>query len=78
VVDWGTPLTIHGMDVEGGNLIHADMHGAVVIPSKDATTVIEEAKKIAAKEGFLITASQQPGFNMKKMREAWKGMTEIH
>ena len=78
VVDWGTPVTIHGMEVEDGNLIHADMHGAVVIPSKSAKDVIEEAKKIAAKERILITASQQPGFNMKKMREAWKGMTEIH
>ena len=78
VVDWGTPVTIHGMEVEDGNLIHADMHGAVVIPSKSAKDVIEEAKKIAAKERILITASQQPGFNMEKMREAWKGMTEIH
>ena len=48
VVDWGTPVTIHGMDVEDGNLIHADMHGAVVIPSKSAKDVIEEAKKSAA------------------------------
>ena len=78
VVDWGTPVTIHGMDVEDGNLIHADMHGAVVIPSKSAKKVIEEAKKIAAKESILIQASQKPGFNMDRLREAWKGMSEIH
>ena len=78
VVDWGTPVTIHGMDVEDGNLIHADMHGAVVIPSKSAKKVIEEAKKIAAKESILIQASQKPGFNMDRLREAWKGMAEIH
>ena len=78
VVDWGTPVTIHGMDVEDGNLIHADMHGAVVIPSKSAKEVIEEAKKIAAKESILIQASQKPGFNMDRLREALKGMDEIH
>ena len=78
VVDWGTPVTIHGMDVEDGNLIHADMHGAVVIPSTSAKEVIEEAKKIAAKESILIQASQKPGFNMDRLREAWKGMSEIH
>ena len=78
VVDWGTPVTIHGMDVEDGNLIHADMHGAVVIPSISAKEVIEEAKKIAAKESILIQASQKPGFNMDRLREAWKGMSEIH
>ena len=78
VVDWGTPVTIHGMDVEDGNLIHADMHGAVLIPSKSAKKVIEEAKKIAAKESILIQASQKPGFNMDRLREAWRGMSEIH
>ena len=78
VVDWGTQVTIHGMDVEDGNLIHADMHGAVVIPSTSAKEVIEEAKKIAAKESILIQASQKPGFNMDRLREAWKGMAEIH
>ena len=78
VVDWGTPVTIHGMDVKDGNLIHADMHGAVVIPSTSAKEVIEEAKKIAAKESILIQASQKPGFNMDRLREAWKGMAEIH
>ena len=78
VGDWGTQVTIHGMDVEDGNLIHADMHGAVVIPSKSAKKVIEEAKKIAAKESILIQASQKPGFNMDRLREAGKGMAEIH
>jgi regulator of RNase E activity RraA len=78
VVDWGSPVTIHGMDAEDGDLIHCDMHGAVIVPTEAAEGVIEEAKKIAAREGVLIKASQQPGFNMEKMREAWKGMAEIH
>ena len=78
VVDWGASVTIHGMDVNEGDLIHADMHGAVVIPDESAEGVIEAAKVIAAKERILINAAQQPGFNMEKMREAWKGMAEIH
>jgi regulator of RNase E activity RraA len=32
VVDFGVPVTIHGMAVKSGDLIHADRHGAVVVP----------------------------------------------
>ena len=78
VVDWGSSVTVHGMDVEDCDLIHADMHGAVVVPKESAEEVIESAKKIAAKESILIQASQKPGFNMDRLREAWQGMAEIH
>lgn len=78
VVDWGGPVTIHGMDVDELDLIHADLHGAVVIPLDKAEAVVEEAAKLMARERVLITASQQPGFNIKKMQEAWAGMAEIH
>ena len=78
VVDWGMSVNVHGMDADDGDLIHCDMHGAVIIPTEAAAGVIEEAAKIAARENVLISAAQQPGFNMAKMREAWKGMAEIH
>ena len=32
VVDFGTNVNIHGMAVKSGDLIHADRHGAVVVP----------------------------------------------
>jgi regulator of RNase E activity RraA len=78
VVDWGTPVSVHGMEVEHGDLIHADLHGAVVIPLDKAQAVVAEAAKIIAREQVLISAAQEPGFNMEKMRKAWAGMAEIH
>lgn len=78
VVDWGTPVNVHGMEVADGELVHADLHGAVVVPVANAGAVVEEAGKIMARERILIDAAQQPGFNMEKMRAAWKGMAEIH
>ena len=78
VIDWGKPVSIHGMDVEDGNLIHADLHGAVVIPTISAKKVIDESKKIQTKEKILIQASQKSGFNIERLREAWKSMEEIH
>ena len=78
VVDWGQPVNVHGMEVAHDNLVHADQHGAVVIPVADAEAVVKEAAKIMAKERIVIEASQQPGFNMDRLREAWQGQTEIH
>ncbi|MBO6563697.1 MAG: hypothetical protein JJ956_03050, partial [Pseudomonadales bacterium] len=60
------------------DLIHADMHGAVVVPPEDAANVVEEAARIMAKERVVIEASQQPDFNMEKLRQAWQGQSEIH
>jgi len=54
------------------------MHGAVVIPLEDAPSVITEAVKITARERIVIRASQRPGFNLEKLREAFAGMAEIH
>lgn len=78
VVDWGSAVTIHGMEVEEGDLIHADRHGAVVVPHEAAAGVIKAAKTIADKERIIINAAKAPGFNMKKLRAAWKGADEIH
>lgn len=78
VIDWGMTVNVHGMEVSHNDIVHADMHGAVVIPAADAGAVLEEAKRLAAREKIIITAAQQPGFNMEKLREAWKGMAEIH
>ena len=78
VVDWGSDVNVHGMEVSDSNLIHADMHGSVVVPVEDAEAIVDEAKKIMARERIVIEASQKPGFNMEKLREAWKGQSEIH
>ena len=78
VVDWGASVNIHGMECDDGDLVHADMHGSVVIPIEDAANVVEEAARIAARERVLITAAQQPGFSVEKIKEAYKQMADIH
>ena len=41
VVDFGEPVCVHGMEVAAGDLVHADQHGAVVIPHEVAERVKE-------------------------------------
>ena len=69
VEEFNVPVQVHGMHVEPGDLIHADQHGAVVIPIDVADQVPQAAADIAAKEAVLITASQQPGFSAATIYE---------
>lgn len=69
VESWGEPVTVHGMQVRPGDLIHADQHGAVVVPPEVAAAIPEAAQAIAAKERLLIDASQQPGFSASTIYE---------
>jgi len=69
VESWGEPVTVHGMQVTPGDLIHADQHGAVVVPIEAAGAIPEAVAAIAAHEHRLISASQQPGFSAATLRE---------
>jgi len=69
IEEFNVPVEVHGMRVEPGDLIHADQHGAVVIPVDVAAQVPQAAADIAAKEAVLINASQQPGFDAAKLYE---------
>lgn len=78
VVDFARPVTVAGMRVVDGDLIHADQHGAVVIPADVATKVKEAANLIARQERVIIDAAKEPGFNMDRLRKAWGDSAEIH
>lgn len=77
-VGFGTPVTVAGMRVKDGDLVHADQHGAVVIPHDAAEDVPGAAAAIARREAVIIQASQEPGFNMERLRQAWGDAAEIH
>ncbi len=77
VVGFGQPVTVAGMRVVSGELIHADQHGAVVIPWEVADQVLAAAQQIAAREAVIIAAAQSPGFNIDKLRAAWGDAAKV-
>jgi len=78
VVAFGGDVTVAGMDVRSGDLIHADRHGAVVVPLAIAREIPACAATIARKEAVVIKASQRPGFSVKDLRAAFKKQADIH
>ena len=77
-VDFGRTVSVAGMRVEHDDLIHADQHGAVVIPWEVAELVKEAADAIARRERVIIDAAQENGFDMARLRKAWGDAAEIH
>ncbi len=77
-VDFGRTVSVAGMRVEHDDLIHADQHGAVVIPWEVVDQVKEAAAAIARRERVIIDAAQENGFDMARLRRAWGDAAEIH
>ena len=78
VEDFETTVNVAGMEVSSGDLIHADQHGAVVIPTDVAADVPEAAARIARVEAVVIEAAKQPGFDFAALKKAWGRQAEIH
>jgi regulator of RNase E activity RraA len=78
VVDFARPVDVAGMRVVDGDVIHADQHGAVVIPHSAVMQVKAVADQIARREAVIIKAAQQPDFDFAKLRKAQGEAAEIH
>ena len=72
VEDFGIPVTIHGMAVKSGDLIHADQHGAIVVPVNTIDGMKDAADKLAATEAKIIAAAKS-GKGVEAIKAAMAG-----
>ncbi len=78
VVDFGGQVNVCGMSVQHDDLIHADRHGAVVIPIALAPDLREAVDLIARREKVILDACKSPDFDFAMLREAMAKSAEIH
>jgi regulator of RNase E activity RraA len=60
-VDFGIDVEVAGMAVKSGDLIHADRHGAIVVPIDTIDAMQAAAEKLAATEARIIAAAKSGG-----------------
>jgi regulator of RNase E activity RraA len=72
VVDFGIDVDIHGMAVKSGDLVHADRHGAVVVPLETIDPMKAAADGLAAREAKIIEAAKS-GEGVEAIKKAMKG-----
>lgn len=71
VVDFDTPVTVFGMTIAPGDFVHADQHGAVVVPAEILPSLVMAVDKMRKSEAFILEPARQPDFNIEKFEEAW-------
>jgi len=78
MVQFDCPVDIFGMVVGHDDVIHADVHGAVVIPADCVRRLPAAIDLVARREKVILDVARAPGFSSARMREALLRAGEIH
>jgi regulator of RNase E activity RraA len=68
VCDVNVPVTVHGMHVEPGDLMHGDVNGILVVPAAIADRVAERAEDVRRAEREVLDFVRTPGLTVEKLR----------
>ncbi len=65
----GEPVTISGLRIESGDLLHGDVNGVVLIPSSRAEEVLTASQEVLAREEELLRYIAGPDFRLSENGE---------
>lgn len=72
VKELGTPVNIFGLEINDGDLVHADRHGALVIPPEVLGDLEQAILKLLETEKLILEPARKPGFDFDAFEEAWQ------
>ena len=78
MVDFGKPVNIFGMNVMHDDVVHADFHGAVVIPADAVRKLPDAIALVSRREKVILDACASADFSPAKLRAAVQQAGEIH
>lgn len=70
LVEIGVVVDVHGMRVRDGDLVHADRHGAVVVPPHALDALPATIERLARKEAVILDAAKSPDFDLAALKAA--------
>lgn len=77
-VDFNCPVIVHGMEVIHGDIIHADQHGAVVVPAGAVKQIPDAVDLISRREARILDAAKSDGFNIEMLKQAIEAGQDMH
>ena len=77
LVSFDCEVNVHGMAVRSGDLVHADRHGAVVIPHEAADKLAGALDLLTRQEAVIIEAAKHPDFTLEKLKDAIRKSVSI-
>ena len=73
VVEFGGEVNVHGMATRSGDLVHADRHGAVVVPPDKISAMISAAEALTKREARIIAAARAADASVETIKAAMRG-----
>jgi regulator of RNase E activity RraA len=73
MVEYGGEVNVHGMTVRSNDMIHADRHGAAVVPADKIAAMKTALVGLADREAKIIKAARAPDMTVEKLKVAIKG-----
>lgn len=67
----GEPVTVFGLRIAQGDLVHADRHGALVIPSGVIPDLKASILKLQETEQLILEPARRSGFDLAAFEQAW-------
>ncbi len=77
VVDWGRPVTVAGMRVAPGEIVHADRHGAVAFPPALLPALPEAARRVQRREALILAAARVEGADPDSLLAAFAAAARL-
>lgn len=68
----GGDVEIFGLKIRPGDLVHADQHGALVIPPEILSDLQSAIDKLLATEQIIIAPAKEEGFDIEALEKAWR------
>jgi 4-hydroxy-4-methyl-2-oxoglutarate aldolase len=69
ICEVNVPVTLEGMAVKPGDLLHGDANGVLVVPDAVADRVAAEAERVRADEREVLDFVRAPGLTVEKLRQ---------
>ncbi|MEP6996015.1 MAG: RraA family protein [Betaproteobacteria bacterium] len=78
VVEFGGVIDVLGMRVRSGEIVHADRHGAVIVPAGAVAGLPAAAQQVAEREARILEVARAPGCSAERLIEVFSGLDVIH
>ena len=73
----GVEVSVFGLAVREGDLVHADRHGALVVPPDVFETLEPALDTLHASEALVLEPARRADFDIERLEEAWKAFEKV-
>ncbi|HXM59555.1 MAG TPA: hypothetical protein VN950_01780 [Terriglobales bacterium] len=75
IFDFGSKVTVGGLEVQPGDLMHGDRHGILTIPKEIVSEIPAAAARLRQAEEQVIDFCRSQEFSVNKLRNVVKGLS---